>query len=94
LNTPAFRLNLFPWQEKILLGIKDNVFAAEPTNVSDGETRNLCYIFLYDWNPNPLNNRIIFLNISRKLKNLLLIKSLEPLKITQPICLQKNLIEF
>jgi hypothetical protein len=93
-NTPAFRLHLFPCQEKILLGIKDNVFAAKPVNASDRETRNLCYIILCDWNLNHLNNGIIFLKISSKLKNLLLIKSLEPLKITEPTCLQKNLIGF
>jgi hypothetical protein len=94
LNTLAFRLNLFSWQEKILLGIKDNVFVAEPTNASDRKTQNLCYIILCDWNLNPLNNEMIFLNISSKLKNLLLIKSLEPLKITQPAYLQKNLIDL
>jgi hypothetical protein len=93
-NTPAFRLNLFSWQEKILLGIKDNVFVVEPTNASDKKTQNLCYIILCDWNLNPLNNGMIFLNISSKLKNLLLIKSLEPLKITQPTYLQKNLIDL
>jgi hypothetical protein len=85
---------LFSWQEKILLGIKDNVFAAEPTNASDGKTRNLCDIILCDWNPNPLNNRMVLLEILRKLKNLLLIKSLEPLKITQPTFLLKDLVDF
>jgi hypothetical protein len=70
-----------------MLGIKDNVFAAEPVNASDRETQNMCYIILCDWNPNPLNNGIIFLKISSKLKNLLLIKYLEPLKITQLACL-------
>jgi hypothetical protein len=30
---------MFSWQEKILLGIKDNVFAAEPMNVGDGKTQ-------------------------------------------------------
>jgi hypothetical protein len=93
-NTLVFRLNLFPWQEEILLGTKDDMFAAEPTNSIDRETQNLCYILLCNWNTNPLNNGIIFLKISSELKNLLLIKSLEPLKITQPSCLQKNLIDF
>jgi hypothetical protein len=77
-----------------MLDIKDNVFVAEPTNASDGKTRNLCDIILFDWNPNPLNNRMVLLNISSKLKNLLLIKSLEPLKITQPTCLLKDLVDF
>jgi hypothetical protein len=93
-NTPTFRLNLFPWQEEILLGIKDDMFAAEPVNAIDRETQNLCYILLCNWNPSHLNNGIIFLKILSELKNLLLIKSLEPLKITQPSCLQKNLIDF
>jgi hypothetical protein len=37
-DTPVFRLDLFPWQEEILLGIKDNMFAAEPTNAIGRET--------------------------------------------------------
>jgi hypothetical protein len=37
-NTLDFRLNLFPWKEKILLGIKDNMFVDEPANASDRET--------------------------------------------------------
>jgi hypothetical protein len=75
---------LFPWQEEILLGIKNDMFAAKPMNAIGRETHNLCYILLCNWNPNPLNNGMIFLEILSELKNLLLIKSLEPLKITQP----------
>jgi hypothetical protein len=70
------------------------MFAAEPMNAIGRETRNLCYILLCNWNMNSLNNGMIFLEILSKLENLLLIKSLEPLKITQPSCLQKNLINF
>jgi hypothetical protein len=87
LNTLAFRLNLFPWQEEILLGIKNDMFAVEPVNAIGRETRNMCYILLCNWNSNPLNNGMIFLEILSKLENLLLIKSLEALKITEPSCL-------
>jgi hypothetical protein len=43
-DTSAFKFNLFPWQEEILLGIKDDMFAAEQADAIGRETRNLCYI--------------------------------------------------
>ena len=46
LDTPAFRLNLFPWQEEIMLGIKDDMFVAEKENAIGWETWNMCYILL------------------------------------------------
>jgi hypothetical protein len=70
------------------------VFAAEPANASDRKTRNLCDIFLCDWNLNPFINGMVFLKISCKLKNVLFIESLEPLKITQPACPLKDLVDF
>jgi hypothetical protein len=59
------------WQEEILLGIKDDMFAAEQENAIGRETRDLRYILFYNWNLNLLNNGMIFLEISRKLQNLL-----------------------
>jgi len=37
-DTPAFRFYLFPWQEEILLGIQDDMFAAEHENAIGRET--------------------------------------------------------
>jgi hypothetical protein len=43
-NTPTFRFNLFPWQEEILLGVQNDMFADEHVNAIGRETRNLHYI--------------------------------------------------
>jgi hypothetical protein len=37
-DTLAFGFNLFPWQEEILLGIEDDMFAAEQANAIGRET--------------------------------------------------------
>jgi hypothetical protein len=43
-DTPAFRFNLFPWQEEILLGIQDDMFAAKQAKAIGRETLNIRYI--------------------------------------------------
>jgi hypothetical protein len=37
-DTSAFGFNLFPWQEEILLGIQDDMFAAEKAKAIGRET--------------------------------------------------------
>jgi len=66
-DTPTFKFNLFLWQEEIPLGIQDDMFATEQASAIGRETRNLRYIFFCNWNPNPLNNGMISLEIFGKL---------------------------
>jgi hypothetical protein len=93
-DTPTFKFNLFLWREEVPLGIQDDMFVAEQASAISRETRNLCYILFCNGDSNPLNNGVISLEILSKLQNLLLIKPMESLKITEPSCPQKNLIGF